>query len=190
MKCDAKGLYGLRFDDEELLQYQFRVVGRSGSDYLVQYFSFRDDSPGPIVCVKKKDLFDTRHVEFYFNESEWQDACADYRPRPIGADKPADFDYWVRVRDWVFEPKARCLHWLMHGNWCRGCGDGLGSRPWMDHISGYISDRGKRILLCQPQELYDFDSLTAACKQFDLQAVVHGDGWYGYATICIELRNR
>ena len=185
------GLYGLRFDDG-YLQYQFRVVGRGDDgDYRVQYFSFRSGSPGPTVCAKKEDLFDTRHVEFYFNESEWQDACAEYRPRPYGADDDPDhFDKWLRERGWVFEPKARCLHWLKSGNCGPKTWHAHGQWHWMDHVSGYIDDEGKRVLLLQPYELYDINSLYFACAGFDLEAVINTDGWYGHGTFCIELRQK
>jgi hypothetical protein len=59
----------------------------------------------------------------------------------------------------------------------------------MDHVSGWTKD-GERLLICQPYHISDVESLSHACEQFDLDAAIHGLGWYGHGTVCIELRPR
>jgi hypothetical protein len=107
-------------------------------------------------------------------------------PAPYGAnDKLAK---WATERGWRYSPHAHCLHWISRGRCGVGiCLDGHLSRRWMDHISGWTKG-DERMLLCQPYELYDFVSLIDACEKFNLAATVHGNGWYGYGTIAIELR--
>jgi hypothetical protein len=62
----------------------------------------------------------------------------------------------------------------------------------MDHTTAWIDSDGERVLICQPYHLYSHScaSIAETCKRFDLKASIHGNGFYGYGTICIELRPR
>jgi hypothetical protein len=81
-----------------------------------------------------------------------------------------------------YSPNGFCLHWLSKGR----CGVDVcfegrhGHWDWMDHASGWIDSDGKRLLLCQPYQIHDVQSLVAACNKFGLE--------YGHGTVAIELR--
>lgn len=57
----------------------------------------------------------------------------------------------------------------------------------MDHVSAWKTPEGNRILLCQPYQLYDIESLLQTCKHFHLSVLVSASGYYGNGTIAIEL---
>jgi hypothetical protein len=106
--------------------------------------------------------------------------------KPYGADAGSKYDQWIKQRKLRYSPSGHCLHWLKSGR-CNvfPCMDG--GWDWMDHTSGYIDPAGHRTLICQPYNFSDVASLAAACKRLGLRAVVHGLGWYGHSTVCIEL---
>jgi len=60
----------------------------------------------------------------------------------------------------------------------------------MDHVSGYTNKKGERILMAQPYGLNieDLESIAKIVHENDLQVSVHGSGWYGHGTVCVELR--
>jgi hypothetical protein len=102
------------------------------------------------------------------------------------------FKSWIKERSFRYLRGHQCLHWVSVGRcgvaYCMDC---HGSRRWMDHISCYIDEKnGERVLICQPYHFSDVKSLAEACEKFNLRATVHGDGWYGHGTVCIELRRK
>lgn len=106
--------------------------------------------------------------------------------KPYGAND--QMEEWAKERGLTYSERGRCLHWVSKGRCGVGlCNDGHSSRDWMDHVSGWTRS-GERFLICQPYAIRDFESLDRACKDFDLDACVTGDGWYGHGTVCIVLR--
>lgn len=99
---------------------------------------------------------------------------------------------WARARKLTFVPTASCLHWVA-GISCLHtgcCGASHMSYDWMDHISGWISADGNRVLICQPYEIRDFNSIAEVCSRFGIEAVITGTGWYGHGTILVYLTKR
>ena len=104
--------------------------------------------------------------------------------RPYGDENGSSLK-WAKARGLRYSPNAHCLHWVSKGRCVYNC---CGNKwQWMDHVSGWTK-RGERVLLCQPYQLTDFQSLINVCKEFNLTASVSGRGWYGHGTVCIELR--
>jgi hypothetical protein len=87
-----------------------------------------------------------------------------------------------------YSRNGHCLHWLSRGR-CNASICRESSRPWMDHVTGWIASNGKRLLLCQPYALSEqsLQNLIEATTAFNLDAKIDGDGWYGFGTIAIEL---
>jgi hypothetical protein len=96
---------------------------------------------------------------------------------------------WAKARKLRYADRAHCLHWVAKGRCGVAlCMDSHLSRNWMDHVSGWRGENGERLLLCQPYDFSDVETLTAACDKFGLRATVYGWGWYGNGTVAIELR--
>ena len=97
-----------------------------------------------------------------------------------------EFPEWLKLRDWTYVHKARCLHWLLQ----TPCRPPCKSFSWTDHLSGYIDEEGERVLLCQPYQIFtrDMRSIRSVCEVYGLTAVIHGRGWYGHGTVTIEIR--
>jgi hypothetical protein len=100
---------------------------------------------------------------------------------------------WANERGLRYARDGRCLHWLSTGR-CRAalCREGHGSRPWMDHVTGWIDSDGQRLLLCQPYVLGadGLRSLITTADSFNLELRLDGSGWYGHGTIAIELTTK
>ena len=62
----------------------------------------------------------------------------------------------------------------------------------MDHVSGYVDSQGKRILMAQPYGLNveDLESIAKVARGNNLRVSVHGSGWYGHGTVCVELKEK
>lgn len=62
----------------------------------------------------------------------------------------------------------------------------------MDHVSCWLTEKGERLLVCEPYPLHTTELLDLAqtAERFGLEVEVHGDGPYGYGTIAIELTPR
>jgi hypothetical protein len=98
---------------------------------------------------------------------------------------------WTKAKGLRYSRNGHCLHWLSKGRCNAGvCHEGLGSRNWMDHVTGWIDKDGNRLLLCQPSMGFGgegLQSLLDAANVFNLDMRITGEGWYGFGTIAIEL---
>jgi hypothetical protein len=115
---------------------------------------------------------------------------------PYGANDEATqakLTEWAGAHKLRYAPNAHCLHWIAKGR----CGVSLcredrSQHHWMDHISGWTRDGKPAVLLCQPYNLSadDLADLVRVHEQFGFDVRIHGGGWYGHGTVCIELRKR
>lgn len=115
-----------------------------------------------------------------------------------------NIDLWSRVRvvSWAREHGLKvaphgaplCLTWLEKGQ-CRGCGargrehDGFR----LDHMSGWTLNGQPAVIVNHPYDLTDsdFGLLAVTAEQHPgLRVSMPGAGWYGNATIQIEVWNR
>ena len=82
-----------------------------------------------------------------------------------------------------------CLHWVARGQ-CNvtACHEDRNRHRWMDHVTGWLRD-GKPLLICEPYQITanDLDDIGQAARRFGLSVAIHGNGSYGFGTICIEL---
>jgi hypothetical protein len=111
--------------------------------------------------------------------------------KPYGAmNSEGRFESWIKLFKMHYEPKGYCIHWLKHiscpKGWCSSSGG------WADHVSGYTNAKGERILLAQPYALgvEDMESLVKVARENNLYVTVHGGGWYGHGTVCVELKEK
>jgi hypothetical protein len=105
---------------------------------------------------------------------------------PYGANE--QLAKWVADTGYRYSHRAHCLHWLCKGRCAvRFCHETRSSYQWMDHVSGWLTPDGERLLLCQPYHL-EPSTLVDACRHFGLRADISGAGWYGHGTVAIELR--
>ena len=106
--------------------------------------------------------------------------------KPYGANEATT--KWAKVTGSRYAPRGRCLHWVA-GVKCPNpvglCDYAHRRYDWMDHVTGWTQD-GKRVLLSQPYGITEFSSLAKACKELGLKAFLHGRGWYGHGSVCIE----
>jgi len=100
---------------------------------------------------------------------------------------------WAKALGLRHARDGHCLRWLCTGS-CRAelCQQGPHSWSWMDHVTGWIGEDGKRLLLCQPyvQDAEGLQSLIATANAFNLELRLDGSGWYGHGTIAIELTTK
>jgi hypothetical protein len=97
---------------------------------------------------------------------------------------------WAKTRGLRHSTKACCLHWIGRGR-CgtEFCRENRNLHPWMDHVTGWTKNGKPALLLCQPHHLHQWmlRDIADAAERFGLKVAIHGDGWYGYGTIAIEL---
>src|SRR6516225_1508404 len=78
---------------------------------------------------------------------------------------------WAKALGLRHARDGHCLRWLCTGS-CRAelCQQGPHSWSWMDHVTGWIGEDGKRLLLCQPyvQDAEGLQSLIATANAFNL----------------------
>jgi hypothetical protein len=97
---------------------------------------------------------------------------------------------WGKARGVVqAHPTYPCLHWLTKGRCAFAC-----CQPphWMDHTTAWKYDGKPAMLICQPYHIYDSDmrEIIDVVSKFDVDVSIHGAGFYGYGTACIELHSR
>jgi hypothetical protein len=117
---------------------------------------------------------------------------------PAGGDYRGELQQQQRERQWAAAHGLRhvgwrCPHWLVRRRQCQLCEfNHRGLYHWMDHVTGWAGSDGSRVLVCQPYHfgIDDMVSLTHVCAQLDLDADINSKGFYGYGTICIELRRQ
>jgi hypothetical protein len=118
------------------------------------------------------------------------------RSWPYGADDEATqakLTEWAKAHKLRYAPNAHCLHWIAKGRCSVSlCRENRSEHHWMDHVSGWTRDGKPAVLLCQPYNLYaaDLADLVRVYEQFGLDVRIHGGGWYGHGTVCIELCKR
>lgn len=111
--------------------------------------------------------------------------------RPYGAgNDESTFDKWLSIFKLTYRPGHACVHWVAKGR-CgvRNCRNM--EFDWMDHPSSYFTESRERIMLYQPYGIRtpDLISIQNTAKEFNLQILIDGDGWYGHGTVAIWLRS-
>jgi hypothetical protein len=99
---------------------------------------------------------------------------------------------WAEARRVSRAKGGPCLHWLAKGRCGVAiCREGHGSQPWRDHLTGWIYAGRPAILLAQPYHICraDLADLATIEERWGVLPVIHGWGWYGHGTACIELRS-
>ena len=114
-------------------------------------------------------------------------------PWPYGAQSNPVRDnliVWAETRGLRYSPNGGCLHWLARGR-CgvQICREGHGSRDWMDHVTGWTRNGQPAVLLCQPYHVEDIVDLAHTTNKWGLEIRIHGAGWYGHDSVCIEIWN-
>ena len=109
--------------------------------------------------------------------------------KPYGAaNSDGRFERWIELFKLRYVHEGHCIHWLKHIS-CpkRGCSSSV---DWMDHVSGYTNKKGELILMAQPYGLNveDLESIAKIVHENDLRVSVHGGGWFGQNTVCVDLR--
>jgi hypothetical protein len=112
---------------------------------------------------------------------------------PYGANAGSDV---VKTRlallDWAEARKVKlsradpCLRWIKTGKSYYDGGHLY--HPWMDHLTAWTRNGKPAILLAQPYHLCPDDLRhLASLEASGLDISIHGRGWYGYGTVCIEI---
>lgn len=109
--------------------------------------------------------------------------------KPYGANK--EMEGWAKARKLKYCPSIYCpFHWLA-GEQCSNPAHEV-THHWMDHVSCWQGEDGRRMVLAQPyvlgvDALWD---LVRTCKLWGFGIRVDGSGWYGHGTVTIELHSR
>jgi uncharacterized protein (DUF736 family) len=116
---------------------------------------------------------------------------------PYGAEKE---DVQSRLLDWaearkvryadIHNSSAQCRVCWLKGKRCKlfDCPESNNSRYWMDHVTTWKRDGRPAILLAQPYHVSGDDLEHLRSLEADgLVVSIHGNGWYGHGTVCIEI---
>lgn len=110
-----------------------------------------------------------------------------------------------RMRAWAKDRGLRrkmighsgCVHWvaLSRGScpvrprsspfWGAECR----RQAWEDHVTCWVDQDGKRVMLCQPYGTWEqyVDAVMRTANEWGLEVKI-GDGWWHSGTVAIELR--
>ena len=126
---------------------------------------------------------------------------------PYGVDSPAKQEQMLK---WAEKHKltyadggTRCPHWLIRNDSRDIAGryskrgsflydnrdhSECGRLYDLDHVTLWMHNGKPEVLVSQPYTLqgYHLGNL-AALEEQDLKVVIHGHGWYGHGTVCVEI---